>query len=225
MNVEKTGKFLQELRKEKGMTQKELAEEIKVSDKTISKWENGNGLPDIISLNALSTFFQVSMNELLAGERVSGEEYQKKAEETIIGLLEDEQKNRKAPKVFMLLGMVLLLSGILYALISSQGISFLSVLPMWFDAGALFSLLLIYFALAMILWVREKEHLWDKLSKVVIPIGVLMSLMHLIDIFLTGTWDKGMFVQAAYSLTPMLYAAGAYILIILMIKSGKQGIH
>lgn len=104
MDMQKTGKFLQELRKEKGITQKDLATKINVSDKTVSKWENGNGFPDVVSLNALSAFYQVSLNELLAGERIMKEEYQKKAEETIVGLLKDEQKNKKRDGIWRYLG-------------------------------------------------------------------------------------------------------------------------
>ncbi len=70
MDSKKTGEFISKLRKEKNMTQKELAERINVSDKTISKWETGKGLPDVDSLLALSREFSVSINELLGGERI-----------------------------------------------------------------------------------------------------------------------------------------------------------
>ena len=73
MNQERTGKFISELRKQKGMTQKELAEQIGVSDKTISKWECGNSIPDISYLDALCNSLDVSVNELLSGERLSKE--------------------------------------------------------------------------------------------------------------------------------------------------------
>lgn len=59
---------LQELRKEKGLTQEELAEALFVSRTAISKWESGRGVPNIESLKAISKFFSVSIDELLSGE-------------------------------------------------------------------------------------------------------------------------------------------------------------
>ena len=221
MDVQKTGRFLQELRKEKGITQKELATKINVSDKTISKWENGNGLPDIVSLNAISTIFQVSINELLVGERISEEEYQKKAEETIVGLMQGEQKKIKMEWFLEIIGGILLLIGILYAFVGSQGITFVHSLSLWVDGGSFVSLFFIYLALAVVFRVKDKEHLWERLEKIVLPIGMIISLMHLIDIFLTGLWDVGMFVQAAYSLMPMLYAAIVYVVLSILIQSEK----
>lgn len=69
MDAKKTGEFIALLRKERGLTQKQLAEELNVSDKAVSRWETGRGYPDIESLLALSEFFSVSTNELLYGER------------------------------------------------------------------------------------------------------------------------------------------------------------
>lgn len=61
---------LQELRKEKGLTQEELAEALFVSRTAISKWESGRGVPNIESLKAISKFFSVSIDELLSGEEI-----------------------------------------------------------------------------------------------------------------------------------------------------------
>lgn len=71
---EKIGRFLLELRKEKGYTQKEVAEKLMVSDKAVSKWETGVGMPDISMLIPIATLFEISVTELLKGERLkSGE--------------------------------------------------------------------------------------------------------------------------------------------------------
>lgn len=70
MNNEKTGKLILSLRKEKQMTQSQLAEVLGVSDKTISKWERGAGIPDVSLLVALSEFFKVNIDDILAGEAV-----------------------------------------------------------------------------------------------------------------------------------------------------------
>ena len=70
---EKFGAFLVRLRKEKGMTQKELAEKLYVSDKAVSKWERGMGCPDLSLLPELSDIFHVDLDQLLAGELDSRE--------------------------------------------------------------------------------------------------------------------------------------------------------
>lgn len=68
MNSEKTGALLYALRNEQGLTQKQLAERLHISDKTVSKWERGAGLPDIAMLETLSQIFQVDVERLLTGD-------------------------------------------------------------------------------------------------------------------------------------------------------------
>lgn len=70
MDTKITGEFISLLRKEKNLTQKQLADKLNVSDKAISRWETGRGYPDIESLQALSDEFSVSINELLCGKRL-----------------------------------------------------------------------------------------------------------------------------------------------------------
>ena len=77
MNQEKIGKFIQELRKEKGLTQVELAEKLGVSNRTVSKWDNGNNLPDFSMFNILCEELNISINEFLSGEKLSIENNQK----------------------------------------------------------------------------------------------------------------------------------------------------
>ena len=74
MNQEMIGKFLAEERKNKEYTQKQMADILNVSDKTISKWETGKSLPDLEMMSQLCQIFDISINELLSGERISTEE-------------------------------------------------------------------------------------------------------------------------------------------------------
>ena len=74
------GKFIAELRKEQKLTQEQLGEKIGVTNKTISRWENGNYLPPTDILLAMSQLFDVSVNEILSGKRLSAEEYIEAAE-------------------------------------------------------------------------------------------------------------------------------------------------
>ena len=83
MNQEKIGKFLKELRKQKGLTQEQIAEKFNVSNRTISRWENGNNMPDLDILIELSDYYEVDLREILNGERKS-ENMDKKMEETVL---------------------------------------------------------------------------------------------------------------------------------------------
>lgn len=84
MNQEKIGKFICELRKEKELTQKELAMRLNITDRAISKWENGRGMPDLSLIKPLCDELDISINELLSGEKLNKKEYNSKLEENII---------------------------------------------------------------------------------------------------------------------------------------------
>jgi len=84
MNQIKTGKFIAELRHSEGMTQEKLGQEIGVTNKTISRWETGNYMPDMEMLKLLSEIFHVSINELLCGEKLSDADFREKADLNII---------------------------------------------------------------------------------------------------------------------------------------------
>lgn len=89
MDTVKTGKFLSELRRERGLTQEQLAEKIGTSNKTISRWENGNYMPPVEMLMVLSEFYGVSINEILSGRRLDQNEAQSAAEENLKSVLEE----------------------------------------------------------------------------------------------------------------------------------------
>jgi len=95
VNQEKIGKFIAKLRKEKNMTQQELARKIGVTDRAISKWENGRGLPDYSLLQDLCDTLSISINELFSGEKISKEDYKTKAEENMSKLINDNYRKKK----------------------------------------------------------------------------------------------------------------------------------
>lgn len=84
MDQIKTGKFIAALRKEKDLTQEQLGEKLGVTNKTISRWENGNYMPDIEMLSLLSKEFDVSINELISGERFLEEDFKKAADNNLV---------------------------------------------------------------------------------------------------------------------------------------------
>lgn len=89
MDMSKMGVFLQELRKEQGLTQEQLGEKLHISGKTISRWETGTYMPPVEMLLALSELYGVSMNELVAGEWLTPEELPAKAEENLTAVMKD----------------------------------------------------------------------------------------------------------------------------------------
>lgn len=84
MDQIKTGKFIATLRKEKELTQEQLGEKLGVTNKTISRWENGNYMPDIEMLSLLSKEFDVSINELISGERLLIDNFKKAADNNLV---------------------------------------------------------------------------------------------------------------------------------------------
>ena len=87
MDQIKTGKFIATLRKEKDLTQEQLGEKLGVTNKTISRWENGNYMPDIEMLSLLSKEFDVSINELISGERLLLDDFKKAADNNLVTAL------------------------------------------------------------------------------------------------------------------------------------------
>lgn len=86
MDQENIGKFIMELRKKKNMTQKDLADMLGITDRAISKWENGRGLPDHSLILELASILGVSVNELLTGTYLDNNEYKAASEENLVTL-------------------------------------------------------------------------------------------------------------------------------------------
>ena len=110
MNQEKIGKFIQKLRKEKKMTQQELADKLNVTDRAISHWENGRRLPDASLFKPLCEIFDISVNELISGERINKDTIIEKSEENIISTLNTNKKSkRKAKTIIEILFIIILI--------------------------------------------------------------------------------------------------------------------
>ena len=117
MNQEKIGKFIAELRKEKKMTQIDLANKLGITDRAISKWENGRGLPDLSLLTPLCEKLGVSINELLSGSRLDKKDYQEKLEENIINTIDyTDKKIKKTKKIFIIILSVIIAFIVLFML-------------------------------------------------------------------------------------------------------------
>ena len=92
MDMEKMGAFLQELRREKGLTQEQLGETLHISSKTISRWETGAYMPPVEMLMALSELYGLTVNELVAGERLAPEALPQAAEENLTAALKEQEE-------------------------------------------------------------------------------------------------------------------------------------
>ena len=110
MDQVRSGRFIAEERKKKGYTQKQLAEKLNISDKTISKWECGNGFPEVSLLLPLCEELGITVNDLLSGELVSGEDYQKKAEDNMVEMIKEREANKRQFVLTLTLGGVSLVS-------------------------------------------------------------------------------------------------------------------
>ena len=95
MNQEAIGKFISTCRKDKGLTQIQLAEKLNITNRAVSKWETGKSCPDASIMLKLCDILDITVNELLSGERISMENYQKKAEENLIQLQHEKDQAQK----------------------------------------------------------------------------------------------------------------------------------
>ena len=133
MNQEKIGKFIAKLRKEKHLTQEQLAEELGTTSKSISRWENGKTMPDLSLLQPLCNKLDITINDLLNGEKVSKDKYQETLEENIITTI--NYTNKKMLEKNNLVSILLLSFGIILS------ITAMSVFPSESSWGGIYSIL------------------------------------------------------------------------------------
>ena len=115
MEQEKIGKFIQEKRKENNLKQSDLAEKLGVSNRAVSKWENGLNMPDLSLFKPLCEILDISINELMSGEEIKEKDYQQKLEENIINITDYKNKKEKDILgffIYLFIGLVLFIIGI-----------------------------------------------------------------------------------------------------------------
>jgi transcriptional regulator with XRE-family HTH domain len=113
MDLQKIGTFLKELRKEKELTQEQLAETLNVSRRTVSRWETGSNMPDLDLLMEMADLYQVDLRELLDGERKK-EQMNEEMKETVLQVAEysnaEKQRSTKIVRVYFVLGILALIA-------------------------------------------------------------------------------------------------------------------
>jgi transcriptional regulator with XRE-family HTH domain len=140
MDQIKIGKFIASCRKEQGMTQAALAQELGISDRAVSKWETGKSMPDSGIMLELCELLKINVNELLSGEKIMTEAYNKKVEENLLAMKQEvEEKNRQLLRTEYLIVLPTVLLGLALIIAAS-----LAEMPsVWRGA-------LIFFSVAMI---------------------------------------------------------------------------
>ncbi len=119
MSQEKIGKFIAKCRKEKNMTQKELALKLDVTDRAISNWENGRRLPDYSIIEKLCNELDITINELFACEKISNKDYKEKSDKNVVNILKNnELYNKKKQRLHLLdfyVSIILILCLLIYS--------------------------------------------------------------------------------------------------------------
>ena len=116
MNQIKIGKFIAECRKKNNLTQMQLAEKLNITDRAVSKWENGKGMPDSSIMLDLCSELKISVNDLLCGEMISMENKNEKQEQILLDMAKEvEEKNKiiwTSMWVIMIVAMISLFAGV-----------------------------------------------------------------------------------------------------------------
>ncbi len=120
MDQIKIGKFIASCRKDQGITQAVLAEKLGISDRAVSKWETGKSMPDSGIMLELCALLNINVNELLSGERIVTETYNKKAEENLIAMRREvEEKNRQLLNLEVMIGAPATVAGLVLCVVAA----------------------------------------------------------------------------------------------------------
>ena len=173
MNQEKIGKFILKCRKDKNLTQTELAENLGVTDKSVSNWENGRNMPDLSLFKPLCEILDISINDLISGEKISKDKYQEKLEENIITTI--DYTNKKVIVKNNIIGIILIAFGVIMA------ITAMSIFPSESSWGSIYS---VFGTLISLLGIIILIKRFDLAKKIVISASyfvLFISLLFIID--------------------------------------------
>ena len=140
MDQMKIGKFIASCRKEQGLTQAVLAEKLGISDRAVSKWENGKSMPDSGLMLELCELLEINVNELLSGEKIMQDTYYKKAEENLLAMKNElDEKNKMMLRMEYVISIPAIISALLIVLLAA-----------FIDMPIVWRVLLIVFAALMV---------------------------------------------------------------------------
>ena len=146
MDQIKIGKFIASCRKEQGMTQAVLAEKLGISDRAISKWETGKSMPDSGIMLELCELLKINVNELLSGEKIMEDSYDKRAEENLLAMKREmEEKNRQLLRAEYWIAFPAVIAGLIMVFVAS----FIEM-PVWLRIALIVFALIMIFTVAFI---------------------------------------------------------------------------
>ena len=120
MDQVKIGRFIAECRREKNLTQMQLAEKLNITDRAVSKWENGRAMPDSSIMIELCSVLGINVNELLSGERIEMENYNKVAEENLLTLKKQkEESDKRLLNIEVIMGIISIIMYLIMVMIVS----------------------------------------------------------------------------------------------------------
>lgn len=180
----KIGAFLKELRKAKGLTQEQLAEKLNVSSRTVSRWETGSNMPDISILVEIADFYDVSIPEIICGERKS-ETMDQETRETAVAMAEYGQNTVKTEKQ-KVIGFLLLAFGIFII------VSALSIFPSDSSWGSIYSILGSIFLVSGI-YLLIRQVVAKRVARILIVlgcVGLLFGTFALSDVIAVSLFNQ-----------------------------------
>lgn len=173
MNQDKIGQFISVCRKEQKLTQGELAEKLGVTDKSISNWENGRNMPDLALFKPLCEILNITINDLISGERINEEKYQDKLEENIINTI--DYSNKKVLEKNNLIGIILISFGLLLSFTA------MSIFPSESSWGSIYS---VFGAIVTLIGISRFTKKLKYTKRVIINFGffiIFIAMLFIID--------------------------------------------
>lgn len=173
MNQVHIGKFIAECRKEKKITQSELAEQLGVTDRSVSNWENGKHMPDLSLFKPLCKILGITINELLSGEKLSKQDYQEKFEENIVNTI--DYSTNKLNKYNQFISLILIIFGLF---ISMSAIMIFPSESSWGSIYSVFGIMIFMIGISRLL----NTIIWYKrLLLIVLIFALTMAILFLTD--------------------------------------------
>lgn len=209
MDLIKTGLFISILRKQKNMTQKELAEKIGVTDKAVSRWETGKGFPDVSILKTLAEVLNVSVTEIVNGEKTTLENIEERSDNAIIEALSYSKRMSKK-----IIGILLLIAGlglIFYPLIYT-GRSGFSILSLSGIVVTVIAIVILSYKKSIIenrgKTMKISRYLSGVISLIVLATTLILQILPYgaVLIFSSGPNERIKQTFSYFSLTPFGYA-------------------
>ncbi|MBB2183955.1 helix-turn-helix transcriptional regulator [Lachnospiraceae bacterium MD1] len=212
MDQKRTGRLIAESRNLIGLTQRELAEKIGISDKTISKWECGKSMPDISYLDALCRSLNLSINEIISGERLSETNYSVKAEENIMSLMKENEKAKKKSTLRSIVGILITFLG-LFLMLNFTPLGLPNTFLYFIDPVTFLCIALFSVAGVLLSGRKTYSDILEVLQKIAIPNGILITFISIIIILRQLNDMNTLGPNIAVCMITILYSVLEYLIV------------